>query len=378
MGFIGPNHVDAVRRAGYADVTLIADRNVERLAARAQDLAVPRWTTDIDAVLADRSIDVVHVCTPNMTHPGLAEAALAAGKHVVVEKPLATDALSARRLASLALEGGRHAMVPFTYRGYPMVRRARELMESGDLGELRLVHGHYLQDWLAHESDYDWRVEPTSGGTSRAVADIGSHWFDTVEFVAGRRVEAVFANLATLIPFRWRPVRSTVAFAPSVGPGERVAVETEDAATLLVRFTEGAVGACIISQVSLGHKNDLAVELGGSLRSLAWHQEDPESLWLGTRTGTERIVRGPSTTSGPGIPSLPAGHPEGWGEALRDLFRSFYASVASGAEPASQGQVAPYPTFLDGARAVTFVEAALQSSRTSHWVKIPDGVAMVT
>jgi predicted dehydrogenase len=251
-----------------------------------------------------------------------------------------------------------------------MVQRARALVAGGELGALRLVQGRYLQDWLARDSDYNWRVDTVAGGPSRAVADIGVHWFDTVEYVTGLRVEAVFAELATFIPQRTKPAAEAVTLAAGAAMGERVAVTSEDAATLLVRFVGGALGACVVSQVSHGHHNDFSVELTGSLRSLSWRQEHPESLWLASRDDARTLVRGPREGDTIGVPSLPAGHPEGWGEALRDLLKPFYASIAAGEEPAISDDHHAYPALADGARAVDFVEAALASAKAGRWEEV--------
>jgi len=372
-GFVGPFHVDAIRRGGYADVVAIAGSDRERTRARAAALGVPQATTDVGALLADPSIDVIHVCTPNRTHVELATAALEAGKHLVLEKPVALDATSARGLVELASRRGRHVAVALTYRGYPMVRRARDLIAAGEAGELRLVHGGYIQDWLANPTDYNWRLEPETGGASRAVADIGSHWFDTAEFMTGRRIESVFADLATFLPRRSRPVGGGgVAFGASDGPVEEVEVLSEDAATILVRFEGGARGAAVISQVSPGRKNGLSLEIAGSRATLDWDQEDGEHLVVRGRSEARILTRGAEDgpRPGPGIPSLPAGHPEGWAEALRDLLRPFYAAVASGARLPADPAQAPYPTLAAGARGVAFVEAVLASARTESWVAI--------
>jgi predicted dehydrogenase len=373
-GFVGPFHVDAVRRGGYADVVAIGGSDEERTRRRAEALGVSFGTADIRRLIEDESIDVVHVCTPNASHVELATAALEAGRHVVVEKPIAMTAAEADRLAARALALGRHAAVALTYRGYPMVRRARALVADGALGELRLVHGAYIQDWLSEPTDYNWRVDPAVSGESRAVADIGTHWFDTAEFVSGRRVVAVLADLATFVPRRQRPLGATVAFGTSSGPTEEVAIESEDAATILVRFEGGARGACVVSQVSPGRKNGFSLELSGARATLDWGQEEPETLWLRTREESRLLTRGladgPGDATLPGIPSLPAGHPEGWAEALRDLLRPFYAAVASGAPPPAPGMAAPYPTLADGARSLHFVEAALASARSGRWTEL--------
>lgn len=370
-GFVGPHHVDAVRRGGYGEVVALVGSDPERTAARAQALGVRRATTDLDELLADPDVDVVHICTPNHTHVALATAVLEAGKHLVLEKPIALDAEAARGLAALADRSARHAAVALTYRGYPMVRRARAAVQAGELGQVRLVHGAYLQDWLVDPDDYNWRLEPEAGGPSRAVADIGSHWFDTAEFVSGQRVEAVLADLATFIPIRRRPAGGSVAFGAATGKGEQVTIRSEDAATILVRFEGGARGACVVSQVSPGRKNALTVEIAGSERSLTWEQETPERLWLRSRAESRLLLRDQPNgiPEAPGVPSLPAGHPEGWGEALRDLLRGFYAAVASGQRTLGKSEAA-YPTLWDGARGVAFVDAVLESSRSGRWTTL--------
>lgn len=369
-GFIGPHHVDAVQRGGFAEVAVLVDRDSDRGPVTARSLGVARAVTDIEAVLADPSIGVVHICTPNHTHVDLARAAMEAGKHVVVEKPVATDRAGAVALLEVARRTRRHAAVALTYRGYPMVQRARDIVRSGRIGQLRLVHGTYLQDWLADANDYNWRLDSAAGGTSRAFADIGTHWFDTIEFVAGARVTALMADLSTHVPIRHRPVRSATAFSAASGETEAVRVDTEDAATVLLRFEGGARGTVIVSQVSPGHKNDLVVHLSGSERSLGWAQETPERLWLGARDESSLLTRAPSADGWPvGVSSLPAGHPEGWAEALRDLLRPFYAAIAAG-EPPPDGTDAAYPTLADGARGVTLIEAAVRSSSIGGWVDI--------
>jgi predicted dehydrogenase len=369
-GFVGPHHVDAVRRGGYADVVALVDRDPERGPRLARSLGVDRAVTDLDAVLGDPTIDVVHICTPNDAHVTMASAVMEAGKHVVVEKPIAMDRSGAMTLLQVARRTDRHAAVALTYRGYPMVRRARELVREGRLGRLRLAHGAYIQDWLSDDTDYNWRLESGTAGPSRAFADIGTHWVDTVEFVTGARVEAVMADLATLVPVRHRPARSVAAFAAASGATEAVEIDTEDAATVLVRFEGGARGAVVVSQVSPGHKNDVTIQLSGSEQSIGWAQEEPENLWLSTREQSVLMRRAPDgNPQHVGVPSLPAGHPEGWSEALRDVLRPFYAAIAAGEAPV-HGPGAPYPTLADGARSVALVEAVVESSRLRRWVEI--------
>lgn len=364
-GFVGPFHVDAVRRGGYGEVVVVAGSDLERTQRKAQALGVARATSDLASILDDPEIDVLHICTPNDTHVDIARRALEAGKHVVVEKPLALTSADARSLEQLAVECRLHAAVAFTYRGYPMVRRARQAVADGEIGSMRLVHGGYLQDWLSDESDFNWRLEPEAG-RSRAVADIGSHWFDTAEYISGHRITAVLAEFATFLTHRQRPTVRREAFEAASGPGQSVAISSEDAATILLRFDDGARGAVVVSQVSPGRKNAFTLEFAGSRASLGWAQEEPERLWLATRE-EQRILIRDARPEGTGIPSLPAGHPEGWAEALRDMLRDFYAAVASGDPP---GDDPTYPSLAAGARAVDIVEGVVESARTEAWVPV--------
>ena len=365
-GFVGPHHVDAARRTGLADVVAVAGSSVERAAPVAGRLGVEDVRT-AEEVLGDPTIDVVHICTPNVSHADLGRRALEAGKHVMMEKPLALDASEAADLRRRAAEAGRHAAVAFTYRGYPMVRRARADARDGKLGDLRLAFGAYLQDWLLEEGDYNWRVDPDAGGRSRAVADIGSHWFDTVEHVSGLRVTEVMADLRTFITHRIRPRGATTTFDRGAD-GDSVAVHSEDAASILLRFEGGAMGTFLISQISAGHANDFSWELMGSRASLAWRQEDPEVLRYSERdAGSLAVRRAPPPEPMPGVPSLPTGHPEGWSDALRDLFRDLYAAILRGQPPSSDEA---YPTFADGERAVRFVDAVLRSADRGAWERL--------
>jgi predicted dehydrogenase len=347
----------------------LVGRDRARTEECASRLGVPVATDDPNVVFNDPQIEVVHICTPNDSHAGLATQALEAGKHVVVEKPLAIHSGDARELTELARERGLHAMVCFTYRGFPMVRHAREIVASGEAGRLWLAHSTYVQDWLALPSDYNWRVDATVGGTSRAVADIGCHAFDTLEWVTGDRVEALTADMATVMPVRQRPAEGRKLVS------ETVRVQSEDAAAVLLRFAGGAHGVLSVSQVSAGRENAFSFELAGSGRTVRWDHERPEQLWLGSRDASQTLNRtGKEPRSPMGVPPLPPGHPEGWGSALRDVIQPFYAEVFEGRPPVhdAAGIGAKYPTLADGARAVSFVEAVVRSSTERTWVELDD------
>src|SRR5829696_10221389 len=198
-GFIGAVHARSARLAG-ARLVGVSASTPERSEAAASALGAERGFASSEALVEAVDVDVVHICTPNHLHLPLAEAALAAGKHVICEKPLALDVAGAQRLLDAAAGSGRHAAVPFVYRYYPTVREARERVASGQTGSVRLLHGTYLQDWLLRPDDSNWRVDEQLGGASRAFADIGSHWCDLAEFVSGHRIARLSARLLTAVP----------------------------------------------------------------------------------------------------------------------------------------------------------------------------------
>jgi predicted dehydrogenase len=363
-GFIGRVHARSVRLAG-AELIGVAASTPESGAAAAADLGAHRAFDSAEELVADPEVDVVHICTPNHLHLPLAEAALAAGKHVICEKPLAIDAAGARRLVEAATTAGLHSGVPFVYRYYPTVREARERVGAGRTGALHLLHGTYLQDWLLRPDDTNWRVDDRVGGASRAFADIGSHWCDLAEFVSGHRITRLSARLVTVVPERAGETGAH-AFESSGGDGARRAVSTEDAAVVQFETDAGAVGSVVVSQVSAGRKNRLWIELDGSEEALAFDQEQPEELWCGSRESLTILRRDPAALS-PGaarLATLPAGHPQGYADCFDAFVADVYEAVRGGAVPEGT------PTFADGLRAAQITEAVLASSRDGKWVDV--------
>lgn len=358
-GFVGRVHARSARLAG-AILAGVAASSPERAAQAASRLGADQAFTSWEDLLDSPAIDVVHVCTPNWLHLPVAEAALAAGKHVVCEKPLAADTAQAARLVGAAESARKVATVPFVYRFYPTVREARARVARGELGPLRLLHGSYLQDWLSDASDSNWRVDARLGGASRAFADIGSHWCDLVEFVSGHRIRRLAARLATLIPERPAPIHRETFRAGVAGPPRRV--ETEDVSLVSFETDREAVGSLVVSQVSPGRKNRLWFELDGSDAAVAFDQEQPETLWLGSRKGWAILPRDPEVLSPEAAfyATLPAGHPQGYA----DCFDAFVADTyrAIGGE-----DVDGLPGFPDGLRAARLTEAVLRASNSGAW-----------
>ncbi|MFH5823538.1 Gfo/Idh/MocA family protein [Georgenia sp. AZ-5] len=346
-GFMGRVHAQAVRAAGGV-LTAVTASAPERAATAAAELGAGRGVTNVAELVTAEDVDVVHVCTPNHLHAEIAERALAAGKHVVCEKPLATTVDDARALAEQT--DGLVTAIPFVYRFYPTVREARSRVRAGEAGPVHLIHGSYLQDWLSTASDDNWRVDTRLGGASRAFADIGVHWCDLVEFVTGERIVALTARTLIAVPER----------------GGRAAVGTEDAVTLLFETDRGALGCLVASQVTPGRKNRLWFSIDGANSSMAFDQELPESLWLGSRTSTALVTRGTDAASPDAArhTSLPAGHPQGYQDAFNSFVRDVYAAV--------RGEAADgLPTFADGLRAAVLTHAVLDSAANRTWVKVP-------
>jgi predicted dehydrogenase len=363
-GFMATVHARAVRRAGSV-VALVAGSTPERGQAALASLGAEAAAGHAAEVVTSPEVDVVHICTPNDTHGTLARLALEAGKHVVCEKPLAIGAGTAERLVAAAAAAGKVATVPFVYRFHPLVREARARIAGGSLGPVRLIHGGYLQDWLASAEDDNWRVDSALGGPSRAFADIGSHWCDLVEFLTGDRIAALCAQAATIYPER-ADRGSARAFEQSgAGGGARRAVGTEDAVTALFRTHGDAQGTLIVSQVSPGRKNHLHVELACAEASVRFEQERPEPLWIGRREGGESVWRdSPQLAPDAGRLTLaPAGHAQGYLDCF-DLFVADAYAAIGGAEPEG------LPTFADGSRSARIVDAVLASTATGDWVDL--------
>jgi predicted dehydrogenase len=368
-GFIGTVHVEQLRRIGV-DVRGVLGSTPERGAARADALGVRRAYASLDEILADPTVDVVHVTSPNHLHVPQASAILDAGKHVVCEKPLAMTARESATLVDRAEASGLVNAVNFNIRFYPLHQHAREAIATGDLGEVRLVTGHYFQDWLLHDTDWNWRLEPDKGGALRAVGDIGSHWLDLMAFVTGQPIVSVMADLATFVTARQEPAGPVETFSTERSANTVTRpMGTEDVATILLRFANGARGSVAVSQISAGRKNSLQWEIDGSDAAAAWDSETPDHLWIGHRDGpNEVLLRNPAlmAAAGRAAAALPAGHVEGFADTFGALFRAIYADVAAG----HPNPDPPYATFAAGHDEMLVNDAIAESARTGGWVDV--------
>lgn len=372
-GFVAAHHIDAVRRLGDVDVVAIAASSMESASRKARELKVDRAYDDFHRLIADPDIDVIHNTTPNYLHFPVTMAALAAGKHVIADKPLAMNPKQACELRDAAVAAGVAHVVTFNYRGNPMVQQARNMIANGDAGNIAFIRGHYLQDWMSDPSVYSWRMDPEKGGKSSALGDIGSHWCDLAEHVSGLKIESVLADLTTVIPMRYSSGVSREAF--SRGNADRqtpVPMQSEDLASILLRFENGVRGCFSVGQVLPGHKNDLELEVSGRKCSLKWQQELQNELWIGRYDGPNSdMVKDPSLVS-PEVRRyvhLPGGHQEGWADAFCNLVRDAYGWIRVGAAPAAKPAL--LPTFEDGYRSCCLVDAMLKSHAAGGaWEKV--------
>jgi predicted dehydrogenase len=371
-GFIGTVHVEALRRLGVTVHGLLGS-SPERGAQAAERIGVPRAYASLEALLDDAAVQVVHVTSPNQLHHPQVKAILAAGRHVICEKPLATTSEESAELVALAAASDRITAVNFNIRFYPLNQHAHQMIADGGLGEPRLVTGHYFQDWLLRDTDWNWRLEPDKGGSLRAVGDIGSHWIDLTSFITGLRVTQVMADLATFVPVRQRPTGPVETFSQERS-SDTVSTDmsTEDAALILLRYAGGARGSVAISQVSAGRKNSLQWEVDGAESAAWWDSETPDHLTIGHRGRPNEILqRGAELMNPVGIAatSLPGGHVEGFADTFHALFRDVYGAVLTGRPP----ERPRYATFADGHHEMLVGDAIATSSREGRWVDVADG-----
>ncbi len=370
VGFIGVAHVEALRRIGV-NVVGVVGSSPERAQAKADVAHLPKVYDSVEHLLADPGIDAIHIATPNHLHYDQVRVCLDAGKHVVCEKPLTLTSDQSAELVEQASASGLVNAVCFNLRFYGQVLQSRAMVASGDLGTVNYVTGRYFQDWLLRDTDWNWRLRPDEAGSLRAVADIGSHWLDLARFMTGRDIVEVMADLHTFVPVRRHPPGPVETFAgPSVDDDiVEENMTSDDAASIMLRFEDGARGLTSISQVSAGRKNTIDFEIDGGDASVSWRSEDPELLLIGHRgRPNELLNRDPTLVHESVAPHIgyPGGHVEGYADTFRALFASVYLDIATGG-PSSEPD---YPTFADGYDAMLVTDAVSRSAREQRWIAV--------
>ena len=373
-GFIGPAHIEALRRVGGIEINAIASNEKEKADKIAEDFNIAKSYSSWEELINDKEIEVVHNCTPNNLHFEINKAAILAGKHIVSEKPLTISSSESEELLKLVKEKKVVNAINFNYRFYPLIQHAKRLFEKNEMGNVYLVHGNYLQDWLFYQTDYNWRLESNISGKSRAMADIGSHWCDLIQFITGLKIKKVFANLSTIHQKRKRPKGSVETFKSkeeSFNETEEIVIDTEDAGSVLLQFDNGAQGVFMVSQVSAGRKNHLWFEIDASKKSVAWNQEEPNKMWIGYREkSNEILIKDPSLLDDEAkrYAHYPGGHPEGYPDGPKNLFINVYDFIRSGKDPINDEK--DFPTFEDGHWENKIVEAVLKSNKKQKWVDV--------
>jgi len=370
-GFIGPAHLEALRRNNVRVIGL-AEATAELASEKAAELGITKAYPSYEKMLADPIIHVIHLATPNYLHYPHAKAALEAGKHVICEKPLAMNSQESADLVKIARNTELVNVINFNIRFYPMVQQARQLVQNGDLGDIFILQGSYLQDWLLLPTDWNWRLEPELGGTLRAIGDIGSHWLDLITFITGMKVKEVYADFKTFHPIRKKPLKPLETFTGKLLPPEDYEdkpIHTEDYASVLLHYENGARGIMTVSQISSGRKNRIFFEINGSLSSLVWNGERPNELWIGHRSEPNQVLmKDPSLLSPEArtTASYPGGHNEGFPDTFKQLYNKIYNYILAGDYSAPTD----FPTFADGHYEQVLCEAIERSAKEGEWVDV--------
>jgi predicted dehydrogenase len=364
-----------LRRIPGVEVVAIASDDYKRAKEIAEQYDIAHVFDNWKDAIHHPQVEVVHNCTPNFLHFEINRDVIQSGKHIISEKPLTVSSQEAEELVDLARRKKVVTAINFNYRFYPLIQQIRHMINSGEIGKIYLIHGHYLQDWLFYDSDYNWRLETELSGTSRAIADIGSHWCDMVQFLSGLKIEKVCAQLTTIHKERKKPEQAVETFKGKeehdTSHLESVEIKTEDAGSVLLRFSNGVTGVFTVSQVSAGRKNHFTFEIDGSKKSVCWNQEEPNQLWIGYREkANEIMIKDPALLdkSIRQYAHYPGGHPEGYPDGPKNLFNSVYDFIRQGKDPLTD--VTDFPTFVDGLQANKVVEAIIESDRKQGWVKV--------
>ncbi len=369
-GFIGQVHIETIRRLGNAQVVALTDKVSPK--ETAEKLNIPHWFTDYKEMIDTMDLDIIHICTPNNTHFEIAMYALEHGVNVLCEKPMTTSVDDAKKLVQKAEETGLVAAINFHNRFYPMTNHLMHVIKDGELGDIFSISGSYCQDWLLYDTDYSWRLETAESGDTRVIADIGSHWMDLAEFVTGLKITEVCADFSTIHPVRKKPNKTVLAFSTekfSENDYTAFPVHTEDNASVMFRFSNGAKGSAFFSQVIAGKSVAIDLLIGGYKKSAEWNSADVNSLVIGNRDSyNEHIEKGAATVHPDTLPlvAYPFGHAEGFPDAFKQCFREVYDSMEN------KDRTYHYATFKDGLHEMILCEKIFESNHKQQWVKIPE------
>jgi len=373
-GFVGPIHIENVRRLGFTEVTALAEIDQDTANKKASLLGIPKAYGKWEDLVADPEIDMVHVTSSNHLHYKVSKACLEAKKHVICDKPLTLDTLEAKELVEIAKKAGVVNAVTFNLGFYPMVREAREIVARQEFGKVNLVYGRYFQDWLSKDTDYNWRVEAKYQGKTRVIADIGSHWMQMIQMILNKKITSVYADSTIFIPTRKKPLIEIPTFSQQeLKPDEyeEIKVDTEDHATVMFKFEDCIKGVVVVCQVCPGRKNRIEWEITGSQKSISWHGEDPNKLWIGNRDSSNEELMKDFNLLSPNSRDYsfyPGGLAEGYGDSWKAIFSKIYNFIK---EDGHKKNVAPdFPTFKEGYEIMLIIDSIVKSIEENRWVDI--------
>lgn len=364
-GFIGAVHVEMLRRLGNVSVVALCDAvDADKKAA---SMHIANAYSDYKKMIDEQKPDAIHICTPNHTHYDIAKYAIEKGVNFICEKPFTTTVEQAKELVSLAREKKVVGAVNFHNRLYPMPNEMHQMIKKGEVGDLFSVHGGYIQDWLMYDTDYSWRLEKGQVGKTRAIADIGSHWMDLVEFVTGEKIRRVNAAFRTVYPVRKKPMGKVETFQTLTDVSyEEIPIDTEDEAVVMFELEKGAIGTAIVSMVFAGKKNTTTLSIAGSKKSLEWSSESLNDLWIGHRDKPNEIMTKDASLmhkETAGLASYPSGHIEGFPDAFKNVFRQFYDSFDK------EGDY-EFARLEDGLREMILSDCIFESAMNKTWVDV--------
>lgn len=360
-GFIGVAHIEALRRLGNVEVVALCDMfNAEK---KAKENNIEIAYSDYKKLIDEMDLDFVHICTPNNTHYEIAKYALERNVNVVLEKPMTFTVKQAEELVELAKEKNLINAVNFHNRLYPANIFIKDYVSKGNIGEVFSISGHYVQDWLLYDTDFSWRLNSKESGSTRAVADIGSHWMDLVEYMTAEKITEVFAEFKTVYPKRKKAVGEMKTFSSNeANEYELKDIDTEDIAIVMFRFSNGSIGNVVISQMGAGNKNNLEVFISGTKASVRWSLNDLENVNIGFRNQPNQVITKDHGLMEVSIGAIdyPAGHTEGFPDAIKQVFKQVY----------QQPENKNYANFEAGLRQMILCEKIFESAKTSKWVRV--------
>ncbi len=369
IGFIGAAHIEALRRLGFIDVVAITTAHDAK--EKARNLHVKASYTDYKDMIDNEKLDAIHICTPNYLHHKISIYAMERKINVMCEKPMTSTLEEAEEMLRLANLNNVIHGVNYHNRFNPMVNQMRNMINDGDIGNIMSIHGGYIQDWLLYETDYSWRLLSKESGKTRVVADIGSHWLDTVENTTGLKVEEVFSEFSTYYNTRKKSrskVIKTFSNEKTSDGYEDIPIDTEDMAMVMLRFNNGAIGSMFISQVFAGKKNKISIFISGTKSSFEWDSENNlNDLILGHRDRyNEVITKDPSLVhkNVRNITGYPGGHVEGFPDTFKYCFSQFYNHIIDKNNPKN------FADFNDGLRGMLLIDKIFESAKTGKWVKV--------